>query len=307
MSPRVSPDHKKFIYSTYIVDGTASVEDQRSSYEEILKLCSVSKSGQTKVDILDRVISTPDDPTSIVWIIWDSASNQVIYTTETPSSLFGGSVSRTPSSKIYQVDIATKNKRLLLDDGKLYALKYLSEDGSRLYMEGPISPGGMLPTETSYVVFNLQTGVTKPISETGIEAEIGMDIVDVGGAKVIATPNLSPDSSKIAFFGGSPSDTRKLDEIPVHERNTLWVQNADGTNMRALTNEEVVRSPRWLPDGNEIVFLDTSGSVYEYSPAVKKVNVSTKQVTTLSESSGTGKPQVFAHSWGFLDWITCSD
>src|SRR5258708_5709941 len=60
----------------------------------------------------------------------------------------------------------------------------------------------------------------------------------------VQSPVWSPDGKRIAFLVGKNSDTQ------------LFVVNADGSNLRQLTNEKKLycRQPTWSPDSSEIAF-----------------------------------------------------
>ncbi len=58
----------------------------------------------------------------------------------------------------------------------------------------------------------------------------------------------SPDGTRIAFVGQDP---------PNASTSTLWVMNADGSALTALTYGFGVDHPAWSPGGNEIVFMGT--------------------------------------------------
>lgn len=55
----------------------------------------------------------------------------------------------------------------------------------------------------------------------------------------------SPDGARIAFVGQDLEDLRT---------STLWVMNADGSALTALTEDFGVDTPSWSPDGQQIAF-----------------------------------------------------
>jgi TolB protein len=60
----------------------------------------------------------------------------------------------------------------------------------------------------------------------------------------------SPDGTRITFVGHDP---------PTASTSTLWVMNADGSGLTALTDGFGVDQPAWSPDGQQIVFMGTRG------------------------------------------------
>ena len=69
-----------------------------------------------------------------------------------------------------------------------------------------------------------------------------------------ANPEISPDGSRIVF-------SRNGFEIKTDQtRSTLWIINADGTNLRALLPpERAGSSAKWSPDGNRLLYIGRSG------------------------------------------------
>lgn len=72
----------------------------------------------------------------------------------------------------------------------------------------------------------------------------------------ISDPKVSPDGNMIVFV------LRKTDMEANKGRTDLWLVATDGSGLRQLTTEPASdTSPRWLPDGNAILFVSTrSGS-----------------------------------------------
>jgi Tol biopolymer transport system component len=66
-------------------------------------------------------------------------------------------------------------------------------------------------------------------------------------------PQLSPDRSRVAFV----SDRSGRDQV--------WLADADGTAVRALSNLELdhVQSPRWSPDGRTLVVAGSRGGEWQ--------------------------------------------
>jgi serine/threonine protein kinase/Tol biopolymer transport system component len=84
-------------------------------------------------------------------------------------------------------------------------------------------------------------------------------------------PRWSPDGKQIAFSGGDLEHPR------------LYVIPADGGTPRLLPGAEFSAvGASWMPDGDSIVFLDSSGT--SVKAAVKMVNIKTLQVTAVPDS-----------------------
>jgi dipeptidyl aminopeptidase/acylaminoacyl peptidase len=74
-----------------------------------------------------------------------------------------------------------------------------------------------------------------------------LDVFDLEWA---ADPQISPDGSKVAFVRTG------FDIMKDRERTSLWVVNADGTGLRALTDgSRGASSPTWSPDGSRLAYL----------------------------------------------------
>jgi Tol biopolymer transport system component len=69
----------------------------------------------------------------------------------------------------------------------------------------------------------------------------------------------SPDGSQIVFA------SHCLDP------GEIWVMNADGSNLHALTSDGRNRNPAWSPDGHWIVF-DYENSEYDHDLYIMDVN-----------------------------------
>ena len=86
-------------------------------------------------------------------------------------------------------------------------------------------------------------------------------------------PSWSPDGRKIAFTSseGTGEDTV-----------SIYVMNADGSNMKQLTDHPLVGlGPSWSPDGRQIAFLGSSGTGDEYQLAIYVMNADGSGVTRL--------------------------
>lgn len=90
-------------------------------------------------------------------------------------------------------------------------------------------------------------------------------------------PEWSPTSSKIAFTELHISDQ------PGAYKSTIHTVNADGTNLRALTNgQQYDGDPTWSPDGSKLAFTSNRASTNQVSPS---------QVFTMTPE-GTGITQL---------------
>jgi dipeptidyl aminopeptidase/acylaminoacyl peptidase len=77
-------------------------------------------------------------------------------------------------------------------------------------------------------------------------------IQDLARVKSISDLNVSPDGRMLAF-------TITTSDLPRAKRSTsIWVMDADGTNLRQLTMGERDSSPRFAPDGRTLLFLRDS-------------------------------------------------
>jgi dipeptidyl aminopeptidase/acylaminoacyl peptidase len=104
----------------------------------------------------------------------------------------------------------------------------------------------------------------------------------VGNSLVLAVdPSVSPDGTRFAFTCGS-------------EPHNICVMNADGSNVKTLTDVMADRSPAWSPDGTRIAFHSTregSSHIYFISPdggAVTRLTVNDENL--LGEHSPAWSP-----------------
>jgi dipeptidyl aminopeptidase/acylaminoacyl peptidase len=74
-----------------------------------------------------------------------------------------------------------------------------------------------------------------------------LDVFDLEWA---GDPQISPDGSRVAFVRTG------FDIMKDRERTSLWVVNADGTGLRALTDgSRHASSPTWSPDGTRLAYV----------------------------------------------------
>jgi hypothetical protein len=85
-------------------------------------------------------------------------------------------------------------------------------------------------------------------------------------------PAWSPDGSKLAFTMGGSRFTR------------LYVVNADGSDLRALTPEGSLSTSTWSPDGQRIAFDDCSNGICD----IRAIDVTGNNRVRLSNSAATG-------------------
>ena len=85
-----------------------------------------------------------------------------------------------------------------------------------------------------------------PISTLGLR-----DIFELEWA---AEPQIAPDGRRVVFERGG------YDVMRDRARSTLWIVNADGTELRPLIDPtREASSPRWSPDGSRVLFVSSVG------------------------------------------------
>jgi Tol biopolymer transport system component len=100
-------------------------------------------------------------------------------------------------------------------------------------------------------------------------------------------PIWSPDSQKIAFVVNG-------EFIGQDQTSEIYVINADGTNLRQLTNTGGVNlNPQWSPDGKQLAFygyavgaFDDIGSTTSLRTEVFRINADGSDLTNLTNSGG---------------------
>ena len=99
-------------------------------------------------------------------------------------------------------------------------------------------------------------------------------------------PRWSPDGRKIAF-------TRILDKTRTQTTVEVFVMNADGTDPRRLTHNNVIdSSPSWSPDGTQIAFTSARSGDAE----VHVVDVSTGEISQVTTGGERREPSA-APDW----------
>ncbi|MFQ5722041.1 MAG: TolB family protein, partial [Candidatus Aminicenantales bacterium] len=69
----------------------------------------------------------------------------------------------------------------------------------------------------------------------------------------VASPQISPDGSRILFTKSKPNWSENKQE------KYLWLVSADGKEIFKFTNQEGDSSPQWSPDGQYLAFLRGKG------------------------------------------------
>jgi Tol biopolymer transport system component len=144
---------------------------------------------------------------------------------------------------ILVVDPETGSYRNVTLDGAMYFSPAWSPDGTQLAVERVDLPGGF-SDEGIYVMNADGAGLRRILS---LDRDL-KDPVQVGGFAI----HWSPDGTRIAFIRYDRTD-RSSEGQWIQQ---LMVMNADGSNLRALTQPEdgQVHSFSWSPDGTRIAF-----------------------------------------------------
>jgi dipeptidyl aminopeptidase/acylaminoacyl peptidase len=79
-----------------------------------------------------------------------------------------------------------------------------------------------------------------------------LSLMDVFNLQLPVDPQISPDGKRIVYV-------RQFCDIMTDQRHSnLWLVNADGSGNRALTTGNYDdSSPRWSPDGSQLIYLST--------------------------------------------------
>lgn len=90
---------------------------------------------------------------------------------------------------------------------------------------------------------------------------------------------------------GSPSWSPDGKQIVIGARNDIVVMNADGSDIRMLTDDGNSSSPEWSPDGKQIVFTSSIGSDQEiYSMDVDGANLQSLTDNNVRDNSPFWSP-----------------
>jgi acylaminoacyl-peptidase len=95
--------------------------------------------------------------------------------------------------------------------------------------------------------------VSSPSAPAVDDAEPGhLGILDVFNLQYASDPQISPDGRRVIYV-------RHFNDIMTDKRySNLWIINIDGTDHRSLTTGNYNdTSPRWSPDGAQILYLST--------------------------------------------------
>jgi hypothetical protein len=143
--------------------------------------------------------------------------------------------------------------------------------GSALLMMRALSRGSERPAGSIHrssappAAFSLPSDaiVFSSAESDSLDARIELAFVRAGGGTVVtltdaqskgmvaAEPRWSPDGARIAFVM-SPRGR-------LHSRADIYVMNADGSDLRQLTDTVDSSAPAWSPDGSQIVFVRNEG------------------------------------------------
>jgi Tol biopolymer transport system component len=182
-------------------------------------------------------------------------------------------------------------------NGGLFVLT-LKTKAVRQLTQGPDSAPAWSPDGTR-IVFERDRTVPNPTSTTGTDTEQDLWVMaadgtqarqltspppfSVGSTNFAGTDSLpawSPDGAKIAFESNRASN------------NGIFVMNADGTNIAALTqpagNDE---HPAWSPDGARIAFDRTGEPVLSSKSQIYVMNADgSNQAALTTTSAGASSP-----------------
>lgn len=186
--------------------------------------------------------------------------------TNAPSSERAASYSPDGKTIVFISDRDDKTKDLYLMDKNGKNVRRLTNN--KVYCESP-----EWTIDGKQIVYTMV--VQKDTADKKFNGEIFIINIDGSNQKRLTNregfdsgADISPDGSKIAFYG--KSETGNYD---------IFIMNIDGSNIINLTNDKIEDySPSWSPDGNWISF--TSGNPSNYD--IWKMNILTKEKIRLT-------------------------
>jgi Tol biopolymer transport system component len=178
-----------------------------------------------------------------VFVMNANGSNQVNLTSENPSADLNAAWSPDGSEIVldsnYQTDTGFSEIQVMDAGGTTF--RQLTHNGFEFDIFGAFSPVG------SRIAWAHDPDGEHSAIYT-MDADDGGNVVQVSPDGLFAsTPDWSPDGTKILFVDNACGPCDQSD---------IWVVNADGTNLKRLTNTpgENEFRPGWSPDGRKIVF-----------------------------------------------------
>lgn len=162
-------------------------------------------------------------------------------------------------------------------NGELYIMDVDGKNVKRLTSNEYFEDAGSWSPDGKKIYFSRELRDVKDTSEKAIR-NMEIFVIDADGTNEIRLtnkpggdggPQISPDGTRIAFYGRTESGNYEI-----------FIMNADGSNIVNLTDDEMEDySPSWSPDGKWIAY--TKGNSKNYDVWV--INVETKikyQLTT---------------------------
>lgn len=177
------------------------------------------------------------------------------------------------------------------DDG-IFVVTTKTKAVSRLTKDNDTQPAWS--PDGARIAFLRTRDVPNPTNTTGMDqiGELWIMAADGSQPKQLTSPPVSFSGPNLTIMGKdafptwSPDGTRIAFESNRDNDNGIFVMNADGSNIAALTHPQGVDAfPSWSPDGTEIAFARTGEPVLNAPDQIYSVHADGSNQTALTSSA----------------------